>query len=176
MMGRPRSITKETAETLLTYCAEGMFIREACLKAKVSFDSVCRLRLADENFRNRLACACETGAFFRLDDAGYGLKTTGNKYLTRSMAYAHHCRWIASCVVPGYRKRLELVAAPPPLHPTESQKLVTIEHARRLAFAMARGAHLAEQQRTPRLPVLIEHSPSTEGVNASRETGNQLED
>jgi hypothetical protein len=174
-MARPPSLTPEREPDLFNLLATGLTIKDACRKAKVSYYSVALKKYTDETFRDKLARATLHGITFMLDEATHRLLHSSNKRISVDREVGHHVRWIASCRLAEYSKRLELTT-PRPLHPTDADRVSQLEGARRVAFVMARGAHLAEQQRQPRLPVLIEHSPSTEGVNASRETGNQLED
>src|SRR6267154_4861748 len=147
-MGRPRSITAEMETEFFNLVASGLTIQSACLKARISYTSVTTRKFTSEPFRLALARACISGCVFALDDAEHRLRTSSNKRIAVDREVAHHARWKAAALLPEYSKRLELVQ-PRPLHPTETEQITQIEGARHLAFAIARGAHYAEQRRQP---------------------------
>jgi hypothetical protein len=157
-VGRPRTLTPESEPILFSLISSGLTIAASCRAAKIHYPSVTKMAFNDEPFRNRLARARIAGAVFVLDRAEHGLVTSTPRRIAIDREIALHARWVAAALLPAFSKRLE-ISAPRPPHPTEAEQISQLEGARRMAFVLARGAHLAEQQRKPREPVLIEHVP-----------------
>lgn len=169
-MGRPSNIDDTTAQVIIQEHSRGKDLVECCQLAGVSWDSMTRKRDADPSFRASLARAYGEGSQFFLTLAEAGMRTSTPRTFNRAREQLHHARWRASS------KLVETLQRMSEQHQKLQGELPMLEIIRRMAFALAKGAHQVEQQRAPREPVLLEHSPSTGGASARHETGNHLED
>ncbi len=155
-MGRPSNITDETAAAIVLEHSRGRNLIEACRLTKVSFDSLCRKRDVDPEFRGALARAYGEGAPFYLAIAEDNMHRSTRRTFNRAREELHHARWRASSPLVAALQQWAQRQTP-------VGEVSLLEGARRIAFAFAQAKRELEAQRAPRPPLLIEQAPQVKG-------------
>jgi hypothetical protein len=153
-MGRPKAITPEIEEKILTAVINGEFVGMACAKAGVGYSTLARKEIEDGPFGRLLARARVAGADLHVEEADRMIRESKtHEDIGRARELAIHRRWRASKLVPAYSDRIgvEVTADTAPVEkPVEQWTFEDLlDFARRQVFAMA-----AAKQKLQKLGVL----------------------
>lgn len=139
-MGRPSEFSDDAEAAILETIRNGGTLDEAALVAKVSARTVLRWLDADENFRRKYAQAREDqGDWFADKIASIALdqQREGSDITARVNAL----KWLAGKRKPKvYGDKVQQEISGPDGGPIETAEISATERARRIAFAMAKGA------------------------------------